>query len=105
MSPTTLASQIPNSLVGALVAVGIIMGYITVNGLFLIWMERKVSARFQRRLGPTEVGRFGSLQTLADVGKLLGKQLISPASIDKPLYHIAPGLVFVPEESLCAGKP
>lgn len=96
MTPSMLASWAPNPVVGALIAVAGIMGFITVNGLFLIWMERKVSGRFQRRLGPTEVGYAGTLQTLADVGKLIGKQLINPSRIDPVLYHLAPALVFFP---------
>ncbi len=94
--PWTLANGYSSPWLGALIGVGIIMGYVTVNALFLIWMERKVSARMQRRLGPTEVGKFGLAQTANDVLKLLGKQLITPSHVDKPLYHLAPALVFIP---------
>lgn len=80
-------------LVAGLVA---IMGYLTFNALFLVWLERKVSARIQRRLGPTEVGPAGLLQTVADMLKLLSKQLIDPAHVDKPLFHLAPIVVFAP---------
>lgn len=73
-----------------------VMAYLTFNGLFLVWMERKVSARFQRRMGPTEVGWAGLLQTIADVVKLFGKQLITPKHVDRPLYFLAPVVVFVP---------
>jgi NADH-quinone oxidoreductase subunit H len=95
MTPTML-DRVPNAWLAALLAVVAIMGFITVSALFLIWLERKVSARMQRRLGPTEVGPHGTLQTLNDVGKLLGKQLITPRSVDRPLYHLAPAVVFVP---------
>ncbi len=81
------------SLIGGL---AIIMGYLTFNALFLVWLERKVSARIQRRLGPTEVGFAGMLQTAADMVKLLSKQLITPQHVDKPLYHAAPVVVFFP---------
>jgi len=64
--------------------------------LALIWLERKVSARIQRRYGPTEVGPFGLLQTLMDVVKLVGKELITPDHVHKTLYLIAPVLVFAP---------
>lgn len=92
----TMLDLVPNPWVSALISVGILMGYITVNALFLIWLERKVSARMQRRLGPTEVGYAGTFQTLADVGKLLGKQLITPSHVDPPLYLMAPAVVFIP---------
>ncbi len=72
------------------------MGVLTVNVLMLVWAERKVSAWIQKRMGPTEVGPFGLLQTLADMLKLISKQLITPRNVDKPLYHLAPLLAFAP---------
>ena len=83
----------------ALLGVALIMGYLTFNVLFLIWLERKVSAHIQRRLGPMEVGPHGSLQTVADMLKLLGKQILTPVATDKFVYILAPVLVFVP--TLC----
>jgi NADH-quinone oxidoreductase subunit H len=79
--------------------VAIIMGYLSLNVLFLIWLERKVSAHIQRRLGPMEVGSHGSLQTVADMLKLLGKQILTPVATDRFVYILAPVLVFVP--TLC----
>jgi len=73
-----------------------LMGYLTVNALFLVWLERKVSARMQLRLGPTEVGPAGLLQTLADVVKLMGKQFIRPKNAQIGLFLGAPILVFFP---------
>ena len=86
---------------GATVVLGValIMGFLTFNVLFLIWLERKVSAHIQRRLGPMEVGPHGSLQTVADMVKLLGKQILTPVATDKFVYILAPVLVFVP--TLC----
>ena len=86
---------------GATVLLGVtlIMGYLTFNVLFLIWLERKVSAHIQRRYGPMEVGPHGSLQTVADMIKLLGKQILTPVATDKFVYILAPVLVFVP--TLC----
>ena len=86
-------------------ATGAMMGFITVNALWLIWLERKVSARMQRRYGPTEVGAFGLLQTLADVVKLVGKELITPDHVHRPLYLIAPILVFAPLVGLLSLLP
>ncbi len=81
------------------IGTAVIMGYLSVNVLFLVWLERKVSAFIQRRLGPMEVGPQGTLQTVADMVKLLGKQLLTPIAADKAVYWLAPVMVFIP--TLC----
>ncbi len=93
---STLTETLGGTWLAIIVGAAALMGYLTVNALFLVWLERKVSARMQRRLGPTEVGPFGLLQTAADAIKLLGKQLITPSHVDGWLYHLAPVVVFAP---------
>ncbi len=72
------------------------LGFVQVNALFLVWLERKVAAHIQLRIGPDEVGPFGLLQTLVDGVKLFVKELITPKPASKLLFIISPILVFAP---------
>ncbi|MBV6390817.1 MAG: NADH-quinone oxidoreductase subunit H [Anaerolineales bacterium] len=58
--------------------------------VFLVWIERKVVARFQDRLGPNRVGPFGLFHPFADIVKLIIKEDTTPGDADKPVYNIAP---------------
>ncbi len=69
--------------------------FIAIFGLLLVYVERKVCAAFQQRLGPMRVGPWGLLQTIADFVKLLMKELITPKSVDKFLYNLAPFIVII----------
>ena len=73
-----------------------IMAFVGLNAAYLVWVERKGAARFQRRPGPTEVGPAGLLQPIADAIKLLSKQLIVPTGVDRSLFRLAPLLVMAP---------
>ena len=78
------------------IAVGIII--LTVYALIaiaLIFMERKVCAYFQCRLGPMRVGPWGIFQVFADVLKMLIKEIFSVDKADKFLYYLAPFLVII----------
>ncbi len=69
--------------------------FYAVIGLFLVYAERRVCAFMQCRLGPNRVGFQGLLQTVADLIKLLFKELITIKYADKLLFNIAPFLVII----------
>ncbi len=63
---------------------------------FMIWVERKVAARIQHRIGPIYVGPFGLFQPIADGIKLFLKEDIFPTKVDKVLFFLAPLMAFAP---------
>lgn len=73
----------------------IILAAYAVIAIVLIFMERKVCAYFQCRLGPMRVGFWGLLQVPADVLKMLIKEIFFVDKADKLLYMIAPFLVLI----------
>ena len=73
-----------------------LLGTLSVVVLSLTWVERKALARIQQRMGPMRVGPYGLLQPIADGLKLLVKEDIMPAWVDRPIYWMAPLAVFVP---------
>lgn len=77
-----------------LVAAGL-FAFSAAFALFAVYAERKVSAFIQDRLGPTEVGKYGLLQTVADILKLLQKEMIIPTAADKVLFVAAPAVIFI----------
>ena len=78
------------SLVKTVIGVVAIASFVLVLDIFLVWVERKVVARFQDRLGPNRLGPFGLIQPVADVIKLLIKEDITPDGADKIIYNLAP---------------
>src|SRR3990170_4635092 len=78
-----------------LIGVIITASFGLVGVIFLIWLERKVAARFQDRLGPNRAGPYGLLQTFADMIKLITKEDIIPEKADKLIFNIAPILLVV----------
>ena len=77
-----------------LVGVVLLLTY-AVIALALIYIERKVCAFFQCRLGPNRVGPYGLLQSVADMFKMLIKELIEIKHTDKFLFNLAPYIVIV----------
>ena len=86
---------VPYLVTGLLGGLGILS---LVGGWLLIgsWIERRVLAKFQIRVGPNRVGPAGLLQPLADAIKLIQKESLIPRGADKLLFLIPPVLIFVP---------
>ncbi|MEO1592384.1 MAG: NADH-quinone oxidoreductase subunit NuoH [Cyanobacteria bacterium J06632_22] len=68
----------------------------TVSIFISVWLERKISAAAQQRIGPEYVGPLGVLQAAADGIKLLFKEDIVPAKSDPWLFTLGPALVVIP---------
>ena len=73
-----------------LVGILLLVTFAMVLDIFLVWVERKVVARFQDRLGPNRIGPFGIFQPFADIVKLLIKEDITPIGADVVLFNLAP---------------
>jgi NADH-quinone oxidoreductase subunit H len=73
-----------------------VFALLLVTVLITIWLERKVVADMQNRIGPNRAGPFGLLQSLADGIKLFFKEQSIPDSADRPVFRLAPYLSVLP---------
>jgi NADH-quinone oxidoreductase subunit H len=76
-----------------LIKIGVMLGALLLAASYLVWLERKLLARLQIRLGPNRAGIFGLLQPIADAVKLLTKEDIIPAQADAFIFQLAPAVV------------
>jgi NADH-quinone oxidoreductase subunit H len=74
----------------------VIFVFLMLTTILMIWAERRIIGRMQQRPGPNRVGPFGMGQGLADGVKLMLKEDIIPAIVDKPLYILAPLVATIP---------
>jgi NADH-quinone oxidoreductase subunit H len=95
MSPLALST---------LSGLGVIGGVLGFTALGL-WLERKVAARMQTRIGPNMVGFIGLLQPVADVVKLLQKEDIIPEKADRGLFNVSPVIAAVTALAVVAVVP
>ncbi|HZV12707.1 MAG TPA: NADH-quinone oxidoreductase subunit NuoH [Candidatus Kapabacteria bacterium] len=77
-------------LIETLVKIFIVINVVLITVSFLVYMERKISAWVQDRIGPNRVGPAGLLQSFADVFKLLLKEDIVPTAAEKGFHRLAP---------------
>lgn len=94
----TLTSVMPEGLAVFIecVVIGVcIVALYAILAILLIYMERKVCGFFQCRLGPNRVGKWGSIQVLCDVLKMMTKEIIELKHSDKFLYNLAPFMVII----------
>ena len=70
--------------------------FLVVTVLAAIYLERKILAWMQMRIGPNRVGPLGMLQSLADGVKIALKEGLIPKGVDKPIYLIAPAIAVIP---------
>ncbi len=83
------------TVIGWVLVALVYLALFAILGLVLVYVERKVAAFFQLRLGPMRVGKWGTAQTIADAIKLLLKEPVTPDKADRFLYNLAPFFLVV----------
>jgi NADH-quinone oxidoreductase subunit H len=90
--PAAMPDWVRVGAAGAVAAV-LLITFMALGPLLYVYVETKIAGFMQDRIGPKRVGPHGLLQTVADAVKLLFKEAIYPAGVDKKLFILAPCLV------------
>jgi NADH-quinone oxidoreductase subunit H len=93
------AGSLPNDILAAALILGvaaiILLIFMAPTAGIITWVERRVSARMQSRIGPNRAGPQGFIVWIADGIKSIVKEDIIPTESDEPLFRLAPYLVFI----------
>src|SRR5512135_3367856 len=84
------------TLIVMLVKIVVVFGALLLTVAYMTWIERKVIADIQVRLGPMRVGPHGLLQPIADGLKLMFKEDLIPSQVERVVFLLAPSLSIVP---------
>jgi NADH-quinone oxidoreductase subunit H len=76
-----------------IIKLGVILIVLLTVASYLVWVERKLLSRMQARFGPNRAGKFGLLQPVADLIKLVSKEDTVPDGANRTLFLLAPGIV------------
>ncbi|MDD5205025.1 MAG: NADH-quinone oxidoreductase subunit NuoH [Desulfobacterales bacterium] len=79
-------------LIFLLFKLGAILGVLLLGVSYMVYVERKVLARLQIRLGPNRAGPFGLFQPIADAVKLLTKEDVAAVGTDRVVFYLAPSI-------------
>ncbi|HLE42208.1 MAG TPA: complex I subunit 1 family protein, partial [Nitrospirota bacterium] len=90
-----IMNQVAQIIYTIVIPVAVLFAFILINAMYLMFIERKVLADMQMRLGPMRFGWHGILQPLADSVKLMFKEDIIPARADKWVFTVAPLILVV----------
>ena len=73
----------------------VVLGVLLLIAGWMVWVERKLLGRFQVRFGPNRAGKFGFLQPVADIIKLLTKEDTMPGEADRWIFLLAPAIIAI----------
>lgn len=95
METNVIYDLLGQNVLSIVVVCAIVLIFIVIYALVAILGELKIASFVQERLGPMRTGPWGILQPLAEVFKLLQKEDITPDAADKPLFNMAPFIIFM----------